>query len=181
MAVTQPAWPSRVPRSESVSDILLSLFFFGGGGCSGMKLKRGESERSRGEQKRSEHHHPSLSSGDLPNSNTTRAGFDARTSPRGNVEEQRGNAVGGGATRDSRSIDDGGGRRGRRANQKSCPRLRRCLAEPPLILQGGNVSCIELNPKLALVWRAEQAQGKGCAGQELSLPFIMEAIGRRRL
>lgn len=32
MAVTQPAWPSRVPRSESVSDILLSLFFVGGGG-----------------------------------------------------------------------------------------------------------------------------------------------------
>ena len=31
MAVTQPAWPSRVPRSESVSDILLSLFFCGGG------------------------------------------------------------------------------------------------------------------------------------------------------
>ena len=146
-----------------------------------MKLKRGERERSRGEQKRSEHHHPSLSSGDLPNSNTTRAGFDARTSPRGNVEEQRGNAVGGGATRDSRSNDDGGGRRGRRANQKSCPRLRRCLAEPPLILQGGNVSCIDLNPKLALVWRAEQAQGKGRAGQELSLPFVMEAIGRRRL
>ena len=31
MAVTQPAWPSRVPRSESVSDILLSLFFCVGG------------------------------------------------------------------------------------------------------------------------------------------------------
>ena len=65
--------------------------------------------------------------------------------------------------------------------KRAVPACAGALAEPPLILQGGNVSCIDHGPKLALVWRAEQAQGKGCAGQELSLPFIMEAIGRRRL
>ena len=32
MAVTQPAWPSSVPRSESVSDILVLLLREKGGG-----------------------------------------------------------------------------------------------------------------------------------------------------
>ena len=185
MAVTQPAWPSRVPRRERVSDIFCFFVVVGGkgGGRSCKKKKRGGSDRERGERGRgfgerrnNKMHDPSVlvlficrirAPGRVGSEASLREGSaEGSAGPeepsRGGLLAQRTTAASAATAAASR----------RRATERAVPAPPRAA----LSFATDNAKLIDQNPELPLPHRASREKGRKA---KLALPFVWK-IGRRR-